>query len=265
LVADKIEETLMKIWANCIVHNEENFIWFALMSVLDYVDKILVWDTGSTDKTVEIIKEIIKAKPNKIEFKEVGLVDKSEFTKMRQKMLEESKCDWILILDGDEVWWRESIGKLVGLINKEKTIDAIVSPFYNCVGDIYHFQSQEAGKYEIAGKKGHITIRALNRNIPGLRLTGPYGEEAYVDANGRPIQQSERIVYLDAPFMHLTHLKRSLKKGLRKYKYDLGLMLNKGFPEVFYLDRPSIVPPPWIKRSKLYEVLSLTKKVIKND
>ena len=48
------------IWANTIVHNEENFIWFAIMSVIDWVDKMLVWDTGSTDKTVEIIEEIIK-------------------------------------------------------------------------------------------------------------------------------------------------------------------------------------------------------------
>ena len=48
----------MKIWVNTIVHNEENFIWFAVMSVIDYVDKVLIYDTGSTDKTVEIIKEI---------------------------------------------------------------------------------------------------------------------------------------------------------------------------------------------------------------
>ena len=88
----------MTIWANTIVNNEENFIWFAIMSVLDYVDKILVWDTGSTDKTVEVIKTI---NSNKLKFKEVGKVDPMEFTKMRQKMLEESKCDWILILDGD--------------------------------------------------------------------------------------------------------------------------------------------------------------------
>ena len=51
----------MKIWANTVVHNEENFIWFAIMSVVDYVDKVLVYDTGSTDQTVSIIKEIKKA------------------------------------------------------------------------------------------------------------------------------------------------------------------------------------------------------------
>ena len=50
----------MKVWAHTLVKNEERYIWYAVMSVIDWVDKILIWDTGSTDKTVEIIKEIEK-------------------------------------------------------------------------------------------------------------------------------------------------------------------------------------------------------------
>ena len=46
------------VWVNTVIRNEENFIWYALMSVIDYVDKILIYDLGSTDKTVEIIKTI---------------------------------------------------------------------------------------------------------------------------------------------------------------------------------------------------------------
>lgn len=256
----------MKIWANTIVHNEENFIWFAIMSVVDYVDKILVWDTGSTDKTVEIIKEIISQKGDKVEFKEVGLVDKDEFTKMRQAMLEESKCDWILILDGDEVWWKDSIKKLKEKIEQEgNKLDAVAVPFYNLVGDIYHYQSEDAGRYELAGRKGHLTIRAINRRIPGLHLAGPYGKEGYVDNDEKPIQDmsSEKLIFLDAPFLHLTHLKRSSKKRHNKFKYDLGKEFRKNFPEVFNLERRMNIPTPWRTRSKVYEVLSLGKKILK--
>lgn len=256
----------MKIWANCIVHNEENFIWFALMSVVDFVDKILVWDSGSCDKTVEIIREIKKEKGDKIEFKEVGDLDKDEFTKMRQVQLEKSNCDWILILDGDEVWWSDSIKKVADLIKRNgKEIDAIVNPFYNMVGDIYHYQLEEYGRYEIAGRRGHLTIRAINRRIAGLHLAGPYGEETYVDKDEKPIQQrdSEKIVFMDAPFLHLTHLKRSSIDGHRKLKYDKGLKFNKSFPEVFYLKRPVGIASPWKVRSKLYEVLSLGKRIFK--
>lgn len=256
----------MKIWANCIVHNEENFIWYAVMSVIDYVDKILIWDSGSTDKTVEIIREVIKEKGDKIEFKEIGVLNKIDFTKMRQAQLERSHCDWILVLDGDEVWWNDSIKRVVDLVKtKGKEIDAIVNPFYNMVGDIYHYQSEDAGRYEIAGRRGHLTIRAFNRRIPGLHLAGPYGEETYVDGDEKPIQQRdpEKILFMDAPFLHLTHLKRSSIDDHRKLKYDKGLKFNKSFPEVFYLKRPVGIASPWKVRSKLYEVLSLGKKLLK--
>lgn len=257
----------MKIWVNCIVHNEENFIWFAIMSVMDFVDRVLVWDSGSTDKTVEIIKEIKNKKGEKIDFKKVGFQDKHGYTKIRQAQLDQSDCDWILILDGDEVWWSDSIREVVNVINTRKDIDAVVSPFYNMVGDIYHYQHEKEGKYEIAGRRGHLTIRAINRRIPGLHLEGPYGKESYVDKNRVPVQQRDpkKLIFTDLPFMHLTHLQRSSRSSHGKYKIDRGLKVKRGFlfPEVFNLERPINIPNPWRTRSKAYEVLSLGKKILK--
>lgn len=254
----------MRIWANCIVRNEENFIWFALMSVVDYVDKILIWDTGSTDKTVQTIKEVIKEKGKKIELKEVGRVDQDEFTKRRQEMLDESKCDWVLILDGDEVWWEKSMKKLKEKIGKEgDKLDAIAVPFYNLAGDIYHYQSQSAGEYRLLGRKGHLTLKAINRKIPGLHWSNPYGQEGLYNGKGTPIQANsyDRLVFLESPFLHLTHLKRS-RVSREKYKHDLGINFSGDFkyPEVLYKERPEIVPSPWIKRSIKYEAISLAKK-----
>lgn len=254
----------MKIFANAIVNNEENFIWFALMSVIDYVDKILVWDSGSTDKTVEIIKEVAKIKNDKIDFKQVGSVDKNEFTIMRQKMLDESPCDWILLLDGDEIWWDDSIKKLKNFIIKnEDKIDAVVTPFYNAVGDLYHFQPEKVGAYELIGRKGHLTIRAIRRNIPGLHVGGAYGSEGYLDEDNLPIQKRsrKRIIYLDAPFLHLTHLKRSSQDHHGKFKYEFGLNPPKDFnlPEIFYSTKIPKIVPSLYKRNTLFKVLSLLK------
>ena len=50
----------MSVWVHTLVKNEERYIWYSVMSVIDYIDKILIWDTGSTDKTVDIIKEILE-------------------------------------------------------------------------------------------------------------------------------------------------------------------------------------------------------------
>lgn len=244
--------TKTEIWANTIVNNEENFIWFSVMGVIDWVDKVLVWDTGSDDKTVEIIKEIKKLYPEKISFKEVGQVDNLEFTKMRQKMLKESVCDWILVLDGDEIWWEDSIKKLVSQINRQTGKDGVVVPMMVAVGDIYHAQEEKAGKYQILGRKGHISLKAVNRKIPGLHVDWPYGKEGYFDKENVLIQERKDLVFLDAPFLHVTHLKRSsVSRKTDKFKYELGNKVpgNFRFPEVLYKSYPPIVRNPWHKIS----------------
>lgn len=245
----------MTIWANTIVHNEENFVWFALMSVVDYVDKMLVWDTGSTDKTVEIVKEMQKKYPNKIDFKEVGKTDRLQYTKMRQAMLDRSNCDWILVLDGDEIWWNESLKKIAGEIIGYKTeTEGIVVPMVVPVGDIYHFQDESAGRYKIKGRKGNFTLRVMSKKIPGLHVDLPYGRESYFDGDNVLVQERENLTFIDAPFLHVTHLKRSAGgRGDDKFKFEIGKPFPRGFkyPEVFYAPRPDIVPDPWRKISPL--------------
>ncbi len=255
----------MKIWAHTIVYNEENFLWYAVKSIIDYVDKVLIWDTGSTDQTWQIIKKLKKDYADKIEIKQVGRVSREQHTQQRQKMLEGSKCDWILLLDGDEIWWRESIKKLVGTINRQDyKLNAIVVPFFNAVGDIYHYQSQSAGEYKLLGRRGHLTIRAINRRIPRLHLDKPYGQEGFFDGANHLIQEGnqKKILFLDAPFLHLTHLKRSGRnRGQDKLKYDLGISFEKNhiYPEVFNNPPPLNIPSPLTKRSLKYEFIAMLK------
>lgn len=254
----------MTIWANCIVNNEENFVWFAITSIIDYVDRILIYDTGSSDKTVEIIEEIKRKYGNKINFKEVGIVDKFQFTKMRQQMLDQSNCDWILILDGDEVWWKDSIKKVVGKIEQDgDKVDGIVVPIKVVVGDIYHLQEEEAGQYNLFGKKGHLSLKAFRKNIPGLYVGQPYGKEGFFDSQNKSIQEREKVIFLDAPLMHLTYLRRSSKRRkFEKIKSELGDKVSDHFkyPEVLSLSYPKIIPSPWVKISgfKLLKAQILT-------
>lgn len=257
------------IWANCLVRNEERWVWYAIMSVIDYVDKILVWDTGSTDKTVEIIKSV---KNPKIEFREYGGVTKETYPQVRQAMLEATKADpsrpgrsgadWVFILDGDEVWTNEGISKVVKTIqDKGDEIESIVVKTINLVGDVYHRMEDEAGQYEIAGRKGHLSLRVINMKIPGLHASRPHGQMGYFDANDQPVQERDhkKIVFLPVSYFHTTHLARSSaidKEGevplrLQKRKYEIGTPLDKKiqYPEVFYKKRPDVIPSPWVKMS----------------
>ena len=95
----------MKIWVNTLVRNEERYVWYAVMSVIDYVDKVLIWDTGSKDNTVKIIKEIERRYPKKVIFNQVQQKDMEGFgdiSDLRQRMLEETKGDWVILVDGDK-------------------------------------------------------------------------------------------------------------------------------------------------------------------
>lgn len=246
------------IWGNTLVKNEDRFIYFTLMSVIDYLDKLLVWDSGSTDKTVDIIKEIIKLKPGKILFQEIGRVDENSFTLARQQMLDETKGDWLFVLDGDEVWWQDSIKKVVKTINKEgNKLDLIVNPYYAVVGDIYHYQEEEAGQYHLMGRKGHLNVRAINRKIPGLHVEKPYGQEGYFDKRGKAVQNRDqrRQAFLDAPYLHFSNIRRSSLPGgdqrvmqrNRKIRHELGhkFPANFKYPKVLYQQRPEIVLSPW--------------------
>lgn len=253
------------IWVHTLVKNEERYLWFAVMSVVDFVDRILLWDTGSTDKTLDIIAEIKRAKGEKIFFKEVGEVNPEEFTQVRQQMLDQTKSDWLMIVDGDEVWWEGSIKKVAATIQSAgDKLETIVSPYYNVIGDIYHYQEQEAGKYRIDEKNGHINIRAVNKNIPGLHLEKPHGQQGFYDQAGHLIQERPKNCrrFLEAPYLHFTNMRRSsngyldrrVPKRSRKFKYEIGLPFPKNFryPQVFYQPKPEIVPSPWEKMSRSY-------------
>lgn len=266
----------MKITAHTLVKNEERYIWYSLMSVVDHVDKIMVWDTGSTDNTVNIIENVRKKYPGKIKFEKFGAVTPEEYTVLRQKMLDKTESDWFMILDGDEVWWDSSIRTITEFIKlKGNTFDSIVNPYFNIVGDIYHFQEESAGMYKIDDKKGHLTIRFMNRKIPGLYTSRPLGQHGYFDNNNKLIQDrsSKKRIFLDAPYMHFTHMVRSsnlifdkkVPKRDAKYKHELGKRFNSDFyfPEIFFLPKPSSVISPWTNLEFTYIVRSGLIKPLK--
>ena len=267
----------MKIWAHTLVKNEERYLWFSVMSVINYVDKILIWDTGSTDGTEKIIKEIKRKYPKKVNFKQVGDIDVNDFTHVRQKMLDETNSDWLLILDGDEIWWEESIKKVAEVVksSKRREIESIVVPNILLIGDIYHYQEKAAGRYKLAGRKGHYALRAVNTKIPGLASKKPHGTWGWVDDTGRMIQDRpvSKIAFIDAPYLHVTFLPRAgthkkdleVPKRSHKLKYELGISFPYDFyyPEGLFKVRPAIVPSPWAKMNNAYMACALIQTPLK--
>ena len=87
-----------------IVKNEEANIARALESARGIADELVVVDTGSTDRTVEIAR----AHGAQVHFFEwIG-----DFSAARNTAIEHATGDWILILDGDDVAVESSPGAL---------------------------------------------------------------------------------------------------------------------------------------------------------
>lgn len=87
-----------------IVKNEEALLGQCLKSVRDFVNEIIIVDTGSTDHTVAIAEEFgarVYHHPWQ-----------NDFSLHRNQSLEYATGDWILILDADEELRQEDIAKL---------------------------------------------------------------------------------------------------------------------------------------------------------
>lgn len=251
------------ITAHVLVKNESRFVWYAVMSVIDHVDKVLLWDTGSSDGTVQILKEIKKQRNKKVDLRLLGEVTPDEFTKVRSDMLQATDTDWFLVVDADEIWWEDSISEVTDFIRRYGSkYESVVVPTINPVGDIYHFQEEAAGRYRLAGRVGHLGIRGVSTKIPGLSSDKPHGTWGWTDGRSRMIQDRNpaKIKFIDSPYIHTTFLRRSesreedlkVPKRARKLKHEIGISFpnNYFYPEVFFRPRPSIVQSPW-------EVMSL--------
>jgi len=259
-----------------VVKNEEKWIWYAIKSVIDYLDELFIYDTGSTDKTIEIIKNI--ASP-KIIFKSHGssYFDADTYSQVQDTILKKCRGEWVLIVDGDEIWTEEALQEMHEIIYKESNRwEFLVRPFKNLLGDVYHFQEERAGKYQVGPNKGHITVRGINRSlIPGLHVGLAYGQESFFDESEVKIQDRSpfRGKIMNNPFLHTTHLRRSQNaitdnvalQRSSKYKYELGIKIpdNFAYPKSFYLPHPDNVLSPWQHRSWQYTLLACLQTPLK--
>ena len=199
-----------KISALCLVKNEERWIWFTLMAALPHVEEILIGDTGSSDATVRAIKAIDNPK---IKFTDYGSSNNIQFTKYRQEQIKSAKGDWLMILDGDELWTESGWQELkLAIAHAKDSQDVVITRFYNYIGDIYHYQSDQYSGYRWGTIEGNVTMRLFRSSIPGVHCGGPYGVEGYYNGHNQDIMdiaRPETAIVLNHRYMHASYLVRS--------------------------------------------------------
>ena len=137
-----------------IVKNEERFLARCLESVRDLAHQLVVVDTGSTDRTVEI------AKSQGAEVHAFEWCD--DFSAARNAALSHATGDWVLVLDADEELPPESRETL----RRELQNASVMA---------YRLPIVDAGKEA----NGCNYVPRLFRNAPGAYFTGRVHEQAF--------------------------------------------------------------------------------------
>lgn len=257
------------ITAHMIIKNEDRWVWYAIQSVLPLVDRFLITDTGSTDKTVEIIRSI---KNKKIEFDIHKINSAKEVTNIRQNHIDKTKSGWIWLVDGDEIY-PERLSREI--VNKTKSnLVGILTRRFDLLGDVYHRQSESVGSYELLGYMGHASTRLVNKDrVKGLAFHGDYPLEGYYDEKMKSLKDyPQKNFYLTKhKYWHAGYLIRSSNGGnlastinRNKYKIERGIRISEPLPEIFSKQPSKKSLNPLKQRGLVYEILAFVITPIKN-
>jgi glycosyltransferase involved in cell wall biosynthesis len=139
----------MKVSLCMIVKNEETTLPKCLGSVKNFVDEIVVLDTGSTDKTPQIAAQF-GAKVYYFPWN-------NNFSSARNEALKYVTGDWILVLDADESLTDDIIPLLKSVISKEEYL-------------VINLVRQEVGSTQ----SPYSLVSRLFRNHPDIYFDRPY-------------------------------------------------------------------------------------------
>lgn len=193
----------MRFGVNIITYNGVSaFIEKTIESVLPYADEVIVFDTGSTDNTVEVLKKY----PIYVATKNVQSLGKVwtdspidvALTNILNEMKKQTKSGWILKIDDDEIFPQEVMEEIKNL---EPTFPIYSIPFLHVGKDI---------KLRL--------IKRLFQNIPEVSWVGRYGNETLAYNNHK--YNSTKCPALKNFFIHLGELRKDDEHRKHDYKYS---------------------------------------------
>lgn len=225
-----------------IVRDEEEYLAQCLESMKDIVDEVIIVDTGSGDKTLEIAKrfgaKVIHFKWNY----DTGAA--------RNISLKNATKDWILVLDADE-FITEKEEKLIKKIIAENIYDAVRMIQHNYVNDVNHggFRNLEHNDLNYGKYIGYFPtpIIRLFRNTKGIFFEGKMHEIVDKSVEGRKVFDS------NIHFYHYGFVRTKQRKQRKDKHYaELAEVEDEQDPRVPYLKGVAYSKDNKIKKAITY-------------
>lgn len=239
-------ELTEKVSGLMITYNEEKNIR-EVLECFDFCDEIVIVDSFSTDKTLEIAQTFpnVKIIPNTFE----------DFTKQRNLALDTAKNDWILFLDGDERITPELRQEIIEELNKTDKKDAYY--FYRkffFAGKPIHYSGTQTDKNfrlfrrskarYISEKKVHETLK-VNGTIGELKnKLLHFSVNDYKSYKKKMIHygvlKGQELTAKGKKFNLLTQYSKTLFKFFKAYILRLGILDGKEGYQLSYLQSLSV-------------------------
>lgn len=194
----------MKISACVIVKNEEKNLPRWIGNMQQFADEMVIVDTGSTDRTVEIARA---AGARVYDFPW-----KNDFAAAKNFAIKQAKGDWIAFLDADEAFSEETVGRVRPLL---KRIDRENRKIVGIVCKLINFDEDQ--DYRIINAVFQLRIF---RNSPKIRYVGAI-HERLVD------RDAEKHINLSTTDLVIHHTGYSSKGMEGKLRRNLELLQTK--------------------------------------
>lgn len=221
----------MKLSACMIVKNEEKNIERCIKSYRKVVDEIIVVDTGSTDRSIELAK----AMGANVYF--FGWID--DFAAAKNYAISKAQGDWIIFLDADEFFLEEVALQIPQFIQtiEFKAIDAVFCKMYNI----------DEGSNQLLNEM--IQVR-LFRNSNEIVYEGPIHEKL-VSKRG-----NLRTIVAEEKEISIYHTGYSAALKVKKAERNIQLLLKQ-------IEYETENPEPFYHLSRAYSAIDNYDKSIR--
>ena len=227
----------MKVSVNCMVRNADTTIYPTLLAAGAVADEIVVFDTGSTDRTIEAIlaarrelshKKFIFERLSNIpdltgwSYKGGSFLPSYQLADVRNQMIEATTSDWVWVVDADEIYTKKDARHISHFIRGQgKYYDALWVPLVwmcydgkqfvtradpivpKCVGRIFKKRGNRDGQPIVC--RGHFPGESFWRGENQVYGSEQYSKHLRLPDGGYRhyecvVKPYRRIVYSFAPF-----------------------------------------------------------------